>query len=330
MNDVHDAAALAVQVLRKEMAGLERLGEVLGGDAFRQVVSRLAGCEGRIVVCGVGKSGHVAQRIAASFRSTGSAAVFLHPTEALHGDLGMVTSGDVALFLSKSGESTELSALLPAFQRLRVPVVAVVCQSASTLARSAEVVLEIGPLEEAGPLSLVPSTSTTVFQVLGDILVACLYSLRGTTEEELSFLHPGGLIGHQATRRVAEIMHKGPALPRISADRPVREGLVEMIEKRLGMTTVVDEGGRLVGILTDGDVRRMVHVHESIEALRVGDVMTRNPRTIEADASVAQAVAKMELNEPAPITALVVLAPDGAPEGVVHLHECLRISAPRG
>ncbi|MCA9755038.1 MAG: KpsF/GutQ family sugar-phosphate isomerase [Candidatus Eisenbacteria bacterium] len=330
MSEPFDVAAFASEILRKELAGLETLGEALRGDAFAEVVSRLRSCRGRIVVCGVGKSGHVAQRIAASFRSTGTAAVFLHPTEALHGDLGMVAEGDVGLFLSKSGESTELSALLPAFQRLEVPVVAVVCQAESTLARNADVVLEVGPIEEAGPLTLVPSTSTTIFQVVGDILVACLYSLRGMTEEELSFLHPGGLIGHQATRRVGEIMQKGAALPIITEERSVRDGLVEMIEKRLGMTTVVDEQGRLVGILTDGDVRRMVYAHDSIESLRVGDVMTRNPRTIDAGASVAQAVARMEMNQPAPITCLVVIGADGAPEGVVHLHECLRIGTPRG
>lgn len=328
MNPSADPSALAAGILAKELAGLGRLGEVLETGAFREVVARLSACRGRIVICGVGKSGHVAQRIAASFRSTGTPALFLHPTEALHGDLGMVTPGDLGLFLSKSGESTELSALLPAFQRLTVPVVAVVCQAASTLARSADLVLDLGPLEEAGPLGLVPSTSTTVFQVLGDILVACLYSERGVTEEELSFLHPGGLIGHQATRRVGEIMQSGDALPRVGIDQPVREALVEMIGKRLGLTTVVDDGGRLAGILTDGDVRRMVHRYATIDGLTVGEVMSRHPRTIEASASVAQAVARMEMNQPAPITALVVVAPDGTPEGVVHLHECLRIGAP--
>ncbi|MCA9728050.1 MAG: KpsF/GutQ family sugar-phosphate isomerase, partial [Candidatus Eisenbacteria bacterium] len=287
----------------------------------------LRACRGRIVVSGVGKSGLVAQRIAASFRSTATPAVYLHPTEAMHGDLGLIARGDVALLFSKSGESAELTRLLPLFRRIGVPVVAVVGRADSELAGGADVTLALGRIEEAGPLKLVPTTSGTVFHVLGDILVTCLYAQRGITEDQLAFLHPGGVIGSQATLRVRELMHAGDALPRVSAEVSLREGIVEMIAKRLGVTTVVDADGRLAGILTDGDLRRIIHRHGRIDGLQVREVMTRDPRTIDGQALVASAVERMENNPRGPITALVVIDADGRPEGVIHLHDCLRVRA---
>lgn len=325
MKPTSDLLGVARDVLARELEGVGSLRPVIDSPPFSEVIERIVGCRGRVVVLGVGKSGHVAQRIAASFRSTGTPAVFLHPTEAVHGDLGLVGPADLAIFFSKSGESQELIGLAPRFRRMGVPVVAVVADAGSTLARDADLAVNVGPLEEAGPLRLVPSTSTTVFQVLGDLWVACAYTARGLSEEELSFLHPGGLIGHQATSRVEALMHRDRELPRVPMTLPIREAVVEMVEKRLGMTTVVDADGKLVGILTDGDIRRVIHAHGSIDDLKVHEVMTTNPRTIAGDALVAQAVAAMETNAPGPITALVVVDDEERPVGVVHLHDCLRL-----
>lgn len=315
---------LAREVLESEITGLTALDRLLEGPAFGEAVEILDRCRGRIVVSGVGKSGLVAQRIAASFRSTGTPAVYLHPVEAMHGDLGLLDPADVGLFLSKSGESEELLRLLPIFERIPLPLVAIVCRGSSSLGRAAARTLVLGPIEEAGPLKLVPTTSTTVFQVLGDLLVTCLYARRGTTESELAYLHPGGVIGTQATLRVADLMHAGERLPRVGAETFLRDALVEMIDKKLGMTTVVDATGSLVGILTDGDIRRIVHRHRTIDSLHVREVMSPHPRTIGRDARVAAAVERMENNPGGPITCLVVTDGSGRPEGVIHLHDCLR------
>jgi arabinose-5-phosphate isomerase len=320
-----ETVELARSVLAAERAGLGHLESLLESPQFEQAVDLLSGCRGRIVVSGVGKSGLIAQRIAASFRSTATPAVFLHPTEAVHGDLGLIAAGDVALVFSKSGESLELTRLLPLFHRISVPIVAVVGRADSELARMADITLSFGRIEEAGPLKLVPTTSGTLFHVLGDILVTCLYARRGITEDELAFLHPGGLIGVQATLCVRDLMHAGEALPRISQEASLREAVVEIIDKRLGVTTVVDEGGILAGILTDGDLRRIVHRHGQIDGLRLGDVMTVHPRTIEGGALIASAVERMENNPKGPITSLVVIDSSGRPEGIIHLHDCLRL-----
>lgn len=312
------------EALHTEIEALGSLRGLTRAPHFRKAVSLLFGCRGRIVVVGLGKSGLVAQRISASFRSTGTPSVYLHPVEAVHGDLGLVERGDVGLFFSKSGESAELLRLLPLFKRLEVPYVAVVCQGGSALERWSEVSLCLAPVVEAGPLKVVPTTSLTISQVVGNLLVIALYALRGTTEEDLAFLHPGGIIGRQTLHRVADLMHRGDGLPRVREDTPLREALVEMIEKKLGMTTVVDGAGRLTGVLTDGDLKRILHRHGQVDGLATGDVMTRRPRTIEPDAFVARAVERMENNPGGSITSLVVVGPDGVPEGVLHLHDCLR------
>jgi arabinose-5-phosphate isomerase len=266
----------------------------------------------------------VGQRIAASLRSTGTPAFFLHPTEAVHGDLGLLDAADVALFLSKSGESEELLRLLPTCERLEIPVVAVTARGASTLGRAARVNLDTGPLVEGGPLAEVPAVSVTVFEVLGNLLFTAVYAARGIGAEDLAWLHPGGLIGRMVTLRVQDLMHGGADLPRVRADASLHEAIVEMMGKRLGMTTVVDDSGRLCGVFTDGDLRRAMHLHARIDALCVREVMTSHPQTIEPEALVASAVARMEGNPTGPITALVVLDDDGRPEGVLHLHDCLR------
>jgi arabinose-5-phosphate isomerase len=316
--------ALAHRLLDAEEDGLRLLRPLVDGEGFASAVELLLACRGRILVSGVGKSGIVGQRIAASFRSTGTPAFFLHPTEAVHGDLGLLDTADVALFLSKSGESEELLRLLPTAERLEIPVLAVTARGASTLGRAARVNLDTGPVVESGPLTEVPTVSVTVFEVLGNLLVTAVYAARGIGAQDLAWLHPGGLIGRMVTLRVEDLMHSGVDLPCVRADASLRDAIVEMMGKRLGMTTVVDELGRLCGVLTDGDLRRAIHRHERIDPLHVGEVMTSHPKTIERDALVAAAVSRMEGNPAGPITALVVVDRDGRPEGVLHLHDCLR------
>lgn len=320
-----EIGALARAMLEREARGVDGLRRLADDPSFADAVLLLSGARGRVLASGVGKSGLVAQRIAASFRSTGTPSFFLHPVEAVHGDLGLIAPDDVGLFLSKSGESEELLRILPSFERLGVPLVAVTARADAPLARSAAVHLLVGPLEESGPIGSVPSTSVTVFEVLGNLLVAAVYRERGISEQDLAWLHPGGLIGGMVSHRVSALMHTGAAIPRVTPGTCLREAIVEMMAKKLGLTTVVDEAGRLVGLLTDGDVRRAVHAHEKIDPLRVGEVMSRSPRTIDREASIATAVQRMETNQPGPITALIVVDPSGVVEGVLHLHDCLRL-----
>lgn len=323
-----DLAALltvAREALTAQEAGLRSLHGLIDAPEFARAIELLLECRGRLLVTGIGKSGLVAQRIAASLRSTGTKAVFLHPTEAVHGDLGLVEPGDVGIFLSKSGESAELLTLLPIFERIPIPYLALTMSGRSRLARGAAVSLVLGPLEEAGPIKLVPTTSATVFSVLGDLLITALYVARGFRAEDLAYLHPGGVIGSQVRTTVGEVMHQGRDLPRVTEDASLRDALVEMIAKKLGLTTVTDEQGRLSGILTDGDIRRIVHKHGRIDGLSVHEVMTRRPRTIAPDALVASAVAAMERNTAGPITSLVVIDQEGRALGVIHLHDCLKL-----
>jgi arabinose-5-phosphate isomerase len=289
----------------------------------------LCGCRGRILICGLGKAGLAGQRIAASLRSTGSPSIFVHPVEALHGDLGIVDREDVALLISKSGENPEVSGLVPTFRRLGVAIIALTARGDSELARLADVVLDIGPVEEIAPLTEVPTVSTTLFQVTGDALTVILCRMKGFSSEDFAFLHPGGILGRRVSQRVAEVMHTGADLPRIGEQTPLTQVLVEIMDKRLGMTTVVDGAGRLLGVIADGDLKRILHrTGGSLAGLCAGDVMTRDPRTIEPEALLVTALKRMETNQPGAITFLVVVE-EGRPKGVVHIHDCLRPPAGR-
>jgi len=320
----------ARSILASTIAGLERLAPLCDAPALGRAVDLLRDCRGRVLVSGVGKSGLVAAKIAASMRSTGTPAVYLHPVDAMHGDVGLIGPEDLGFFLSKSGESRELTDLVPTFKRLGVPIVSLVSRADSTLAGLSDLVLDVGPVGEAGPIQEVPTTSTTVFQVVGDMLTLLVLWEKGLTSEDFAFLHPGGVLGRLTTMRVSEIMHRGDALPRVPGDAGIRDALVEMIDKRLGMTTVVDGEGRLIGILTDGDIRRIIHRYGSIEQLKVLQVMSGNPKTIGGDQLLASAVHRMETNAGGPITSLVVVDAHGRPEGVIHLHDCLRLGLRNG
>jgi arabinose-5-phosphate isomerase len=293
------------------------------GKEFEDTVLALSDVRGQILTLGVGKSGLVAKKIAATLTSTGTPATFVHPVDAVHGDLGIVSQDDAAILLSKSGETAELLQLLPAFERRGVALVTMTCYPDSSLGRASHHVLDLGRPREAGPEDLVPTSSTTAALALGDALAIVLMRLKGFTREDFVVLHPGGVVGQAALLRVADRMHSGDGLPRVGSDATLRDALVEILNKRLGMTTVVDRVGVLVGILTDGDLKRILLRGDAGLDQPVTNVMTRSPRTIGADALIPHAVRLMEENEGGAITSLIVLDDAGRPEGVLHLHDCL-------
>lgn len=314
---------LAREVIRIEAAAVTTLEQRIGPE-FSTAVETLAACRGKVIVSGVGKSGLIGQKIAATLTSTGTPSVFLHPSDAMHGDAGLFSPGEVALFISKSGATEELLALMPYLERHAIPLVLIVTQPASQLAKRATVALVLGPAAEACPLDLTPTTSITLTQVMGDCLAIALMDRRGFAAEDFRFLHPGGVIGHSAARRVSEIMHAGDSMPCVGETAPLRDVMLEIMNKRLGITTVVDGAGRLTGVITDGDFRRMLLKHDNPWGLTAVDLMSRKPTLIAPDSLVASAVRMMEERSEGPITALVVLGDDRLPIGVLHLHDCLR------
>jgi len=321
-----DPVARAREVVRIEAAAVAALEQRLD-ESFARAVDLLAACRGKVIVSGVGKSGLLAHKIAATLTGTGTPAVYLHPTDALHGDAGLFASGDAALFISKSGASEELLALVPYLERHAIPLVSIVAVAGSAIAARSAAVIVTGPVREACPMDLTPTTSVTVAQVAGDCLAIALLERRGFRPEDFRFLHPGGVIGRAASRRVEELMHAGDALPRVTEAAPLREVVLEIMAKRLGITAVADTDGRLAGVITDGDFKRILLRHADPWALTAADVMTRDPATIGPDELVASAVRMMEERPAGAITALVVVGEDGRPAGVLHLHDCLRAGA---
>jgi len=311
--------ASARRVLDVEARALEALRDRLG-DEFARAVDILAACRGKVIVTGLGKSGLICRKIAATFASTGTPAFFLHAAEGMHGDIGMLTRGDCLLAVSYSGANAEILSLVPAARRLNVAVLAMTGDRGSSLARAADFVLDVSVAEEACPLGLAPTASTTAAMALGDALAIALLERRGFSEDDFGRLHPGGALGRRLLR-VDEIMHFGDELPLVVSQVPMGEALREMSAKRLGVTGVTDESGRLVGIITDGDLRRAIEVRPNLLSLRAADVMTRDPKTVAAGALAEQAVALMEQHA---ITSLMILDPGGRPLGIVHLHDLLR------
>jgi arabinose-5-phosphate isomerase len=279
------------------------------------------GCQGRVVVTGIGKSGHIARKIAATFASTGTPAFFLHPAEAGHGDLGMITRGDVVLAISNSGETPELVFLLPHLKRLAVPLLVLVGNVDSTLGRAAAVALEINVAEEACPLNLAPTASTTATLAMGDALAVTVLEARGFTKQDFALSHPGGTLGRQLLLHVEDVMRTGNALPRVSPDALLGAGLIEMTRKGLGMTVVVDGDDRIVGIFTDGDLRRALDKQIDVHTTPMSAVMTRNCKTIGPRALAAEAVHVMELHR---ITALPVGDTAGRLIGALNVHDLFR------
>lgn len=287
------ALAMAERTFAIEARALQGLAAQLGG-AFPAAVQAILGCRGRVVVMGMGKSGHVGAKIAATLASTGTPAFFVHPAEASHGDLGMVQAGDVVLAISNSGEVDELAAILPPLRRLGVTLVAMTGKPASTLARHADFVLSSTVQEEACPLNLAPTASTTAQMALGDALAVALLDARGFREEDFARSHPGGSLGRKLLMHVRDLMRSGDALPRVGPQATLNELLREMTGKGLGFTVVVDAGEQVLGIFTDGDLRRLIERGAELHSLRAAEVMHPRPRLVSADALAVEAATVME------------------------------------
>ena len=318
-----DPLDLAREVIRTELQALGSLEGKLGA-AFTKAVETIAACRGKLVVSGAGKSGLIGQKIAATLTSTGTPAVFLHPADALHGDAGLFTRGDVALFLSKSGATSELLALLPYLDRLGIALISIVAQPGSPLVQRSTAAIVLGPVAEACPMDLTPTTSITLTQVVGDCLAVALMEQRGFKPEDFRFLHPGGVIGRAGTRPVSELMHSGDALPHVQLHAGLRDVMLEIMDKRLGITVVLAKDGTLAGVVSDGDFKRILLKQSDPWGLTAGEVMSYSPSTIAPDALVASAVRLMEDRPAGPITALVVIDEQRRPLGILHLHDCLR------
>ena len=291
------------------------------GKSFVEAVDILYSCKGRVVVTGIGKSGTVGRKIMATLASTGTPALFLHAVEALHGDLGMVTRDDVILAVSYSGETAELATLLPAFRRIGGPLIAITGNLRSTLAKYADVVLDVRVKKEACPMNLAPTASTTATLALGDALAVALFKLRGFTPKDFARIHPSGTLGRKLLTRVSDLMHAGHAVPCVTAKTPMREAILEMTAKRLGFTTVVDQNRRALGIITDGDLRRHLQKGGDFLNLPAGSLCTKSPKTISKNALAAQALAIMEKNT---ITSLLILDDRRRVFGCIHIHDILK------
>lgn len=289
--------------------------------SFAQACRLCLGCTGRVVVTGMGKSGHIAGKIAATLASTGTPAFFLHPAEAGHGDLGMITRSDVVLALSNSGETPELIVLLPHLKRLGVPVVVMTGKPGSTLGKAASVVLDVSVPKEACPLNLAPTASTTATLAMGDALAVAMLEARGFTEKDFAHSHPGGSLGRRLLLHVEDLMRTGDAIPRVHADTPLREGLIEMSRKGLGMTVIVDGDDRIIGVFTDGDLRRALDSTTDVRTALMHSVMTPNPKRIGPRELAAEAVHLMELHK---ITALPVADEHGKLIGALNVHDLFR------
>jgi arabinose-5-phosphate isomerase len=313
---------VAAEVLQTEAAAILGLLPQLD-ERFDRAVALLAACTGRVVCTGMGKSGIVLKKIAATLSSTGTPALFLHPAEAVHGDLGMIVPGDVVLAASYSGTTEELLRLVETLKRLAVPLVAITANAASPLARHADLHLPVAIDREACPLNLAPTASTTATLALGDALAMALLEARGFTREDFALLHPAGQLGKRLLK-IEQLMHKGDAVPVVRTDTPMRDAIYEMSKKGLGITAVVDDdgGGRLVGCISDGDLRRLLAVDENLMGRTAGASMTPRPHTIDGAELAAAALQRMEEKH---ITSIFVCDDAGRPVGVVHLHDLWRL-----
>jgi arabinose-5-phosphate isomerase len=306
----------ALRVLTLEAEAIQALAKGLGPD-FPKALDLLQAATGRVIVSGMGKSGHVARKIAATLSSTGTPALFVHPAEASHGDLGMITRQDALLALSNSGETPELKDLIAHCKRFSIPLVAIVGRDGTTLDQAADVTLLLPTTPEACPLGLAPTTSTTVMLALGDAIAVALLERKGFTSDDFQVLHPGGKLG-KTLIKVRDVMHSGDAVPLVATGTAMREALLVMTAKTWGTVGILDTEGKLIGIITDGDLRR--HIDDNLFQRSVDDVMTRNPKTIRPNALAAEALGQMNAKK---VTALFVVE-DQRPIGIIRIHEILR------
>jgi arabinose-5-phosphate isomerase len=316
---VHPSLATAIRVLEAEAGAIRSLIDRIG-NSFLGAIDLAAACSGKIAVTGLGKSGIICKKIAATLSSTGSPAIFLHAADALHGDCGLLAREDLVLAISKSGETAEILQVLNVAKRLGLPVVAMVGNPDSTMARYADVFLDVGVAEEACPFGLAPTTSTAAALAMGDALAMALMERKGFGREDFASVHPAGSIGKKLMR-VEELMHRGESVPRVLGNTPMPDVIYEMSRKSLGMTAVTDERGVLMGVISDGDLRRLLQASPDPLKLRADQAMNRNPKTINGHELATAALLKMEELK---ITSLVVLDSDQTVAGVIHLHDLWR------
>jgi arabinose-5-phosphate isomerase len=315
----NDFCTSARQVIQTEAKVIADLAKQIG-PSFEQACELLFNCQGHIIVIGIGKSGHIGNKIAATLASTGSSAFFVHAAEANHGDLGMINSQDVVLALSHSGETDELISILPTLKLLKIPFILLTGNSDSTLGKQATVTINLPIEQEACPLGLAPTSSSTAALVMGDAIAVSLLNARGFTSDDFAKVHPKGRLGRRLLLKVADIMHTGPSIPQVLTGTPVIEALLEISRKRLGMTIVTNKENTLLGIFTDGDLRRTIDQNLDIQTLPIDEVMTRNCKTITSDKLATEALRLMEDNK---ITSLVIIDSVKKPLGVIHIHDIL-------
>ncbi|HNI63147.1 MAG TPA: KpsF/GutQ family sugar-phosphate isomerase, partial [Agitococcus sp.] len=290
-------------------------------DNFQQACQLILECKGRVVVMGMGKSGHIGNKIAATLASTGTPSFFVHPAEASHGDLGMITAQDVVIAISNSGEAHEILSILPVLKRLHIALISITANGQSSLAQFANISLEIGKSVEACPLGLAPTSSTTATLVLGDALAVALLAARGFTAEDFALSHPGGALGRKLLLRVSDLMHSGDNVPIVQEQTLIRDALLEISRKGLGMTAVVNQQGQLTGIYTDGDLRRTLDLEVDVRTTAIVQVMSKNPKTIRQHLLAAEAVALMEEKK---INGVIVVDEQHKPIGALNMHDLLK------
>lgn len=313
----------AKRALRIESEAVSALIDRIDGN-FVKVVEELLACQGRVVVTGMGKSGLIGKKIAATLASTGKPAFFLHPAEGVHGDLGMVCRGDLVIAISNSGETEEIIRILPVLKRLNISLISLVGNPRSTLAKNSDLFIDISVKEEACPMGLIPTASTTAALAMGDALAIALLERKGLREEDFASFHPGGSLGKRLLLKVEDVMHKGDKIPVVSEDTFMKDAIYEISSKKLGVTVVKDRNEKICGIITDGDLRRLLEKEVDILHKMAGEVMTKNPRIIDKDSMAAKAAGIMESHK---ITSLIVVDKTGRIEGIVHLHDLLELGA---
>lgn len=309
----------AQEVIQTETRAIQELSNLLD-DQFNKACKLLLDCQGHVIVSGMGKSGIIGSKISATFASTGTPSFFVHPAEALHGDLGMITRDDVILLISYSGKTDEIVTLMPMFKKLKLPIIAITGFPDSPIAKAADVHINAHVTHEACPLNLAPTASTTATLVMGDALAVAVLEARGFTREQFALAHPGGNLGKRLLLKVKDFMHAGDQIPKVTEHTLLLDALVEMSSKRLGMTAVTDKHDKLLGIFTDGDLRRTLQEHPNISNLKISAVMSKNPKTINEDELASLALDIMEKYK---ITTLVVLNEQEKIVGILHLHDLL-------